>query len=65
MKLLNFSRPRSVLSQVPKCEAPGAPIFIGCSHFPRHLGHPPTNFAVILGAAKDLRLLFSKLPDRQ
>ena len=40
MKLLNFSRPRSVLSQVPKCEAPGAPIFIGCSHFPRHLGHP-------------------------
>src|ERR1035441_6016235 len=33
--------PRSVLSQVPKCEAPGAPIFSGCAHFSRHLGHPP------------------------
>jgi hypothetical protein len=31
----------SVLSQVPKSEAPGPPIFIGYSHFSRHLGHPP------------------------
>ena len=41
MKLLSFPKPRSVLSQVPKCKAPGAPIFSGCSHFSRHLGHPP------------------------
>ncbi len=34
--------PRSVLSQVPKCEAPGAPRFSGCDHFSRHLGHPPS-----------------------
>jgi hypothetical protein len=33
----------SVLSQVPKCEAPGAPIFSGCAHFSRHRGHPPTH----------------------
>ena len=33
--------PRSVLSQVPKCEAPGAPIFRGCAYFSRQLGHPP------------------------
>jgi hypothetical protein len=32
--------PRSVLSQVPKSEAPGPPIFCGCGHFSRHLGHP-------------------------
>ena len=30
-----------VLSQVPKCEAPGAPRFSGCDAFSRHLGHPP------------------------
>ena len=30
-----------VLSQVPKSEAPGPPIFSGCDHFSRHLGHPP------------------------
>ena len=35
--------PRFVLSQVPKCEAPGAPIFSGCIHFSRHLGHPPSS----------------------
>ena len=33
-----------VLSQVPKCEAPGAPRFSGCDHFSRHLGHPPGVF---------------------
>ena len=33
---------RFVVSQVPKSEAPGAPIFSGCAHFSRHLGHPPT-----------------------
>jgi len=36
--------PRSVLSQVPKSEAPGAPSFSGCAHFSRHLGHPPPSF---------------------
>jgi transcriptional regulator with XRE-family HTH domain len=39
--------PRSVLSQVPKCEAPGAPIFSGCAHFSRHLGHPQHTVIVI------------------
>ena len=34
-------RLRSEVSQVPKCEAPGAPIFYGCTHCSRHLGHPP------------------------
>ena len=29
-----------MLSQVPKCEAPGAPRFSGCDAFSRHLGHP-------------------------
>jgi hypothetical protein len=29
-----------VLSQVPKCEAPGPPILSGCAQFSRHLGHP-------------------------
>jgi hypothetical protein len=33
---------RFLVSQVPKGEAPGAPIFSGCTHFSRHLGHPPT-----------------------
>jgi hypothetical protein len=33
-------RLRSEVSQVPKCEA-GAPAFIGCTRFSRHLGHPP------------------------
>ena len=32
-----------MVSQVPKSEAPGAPIFSGCFHFSRHLGHPPTH----------------------
>ena len=41
MKLLRFPRPVAVLSQVPKCEAPGAPTFIDWSHFSRHLVHPP------------------------
>jgi hypothetical protein len=31
-----------MLSQVPKGEVPGAPIFSGCSHFSRHMGHPLT-----------------------
>ena len=44
---------RSVLSQVPKCEAPGATIFGGCSHFSRYLGHlspgaPTTQTQLIL-----------------
>jgi hypothetical protein len=38
---LSLHGPKSMLSQVPKGEAPGAPIFSGCSHFSRHLGHPP------------------------
>ena len=42
LKLLSLPTQKSVLSQVPNCEAPGAPIFCGCSHFSRHLGHPPT-----------------------
>jgi hypothetical protein len=29
------------LSQVPKGEAPGPPIFNGSAHFSRHLGNPP------------------------
>jgi hypothetical protein len=33
---------RSVLSQVPKSEAPGAPIFSGWAHYARDLGHPPS-----------------------
>ena len=33
--------PSSALSQVPKCEAPGPPIFSDCAHFFRHLGHLP------------------------
>jgi len=36
--------PRSVLSQVPKCEAPGAPSFSGCPHLSGHLRHPPPGF---------------------
>jgi hypothetical protein len=36
--------PRCVLSQVPNSEAPGAPIFNGCNHLSRHLGHPPLYF---------------------
>jgi len=39
-----FSRKAaSVLSQVPKCEAPRAPNFSGCAHNSRHLSHPPEN----------------------
>ncbi len=30
-----------MLSQVPKCEAPGAPIFSGCARCSRRPGHPP------------------------
>jgi hypothetical protein len=32
---------RSVPSQVPKCNAPGAHIFSGCDYFARHSGRPP------------------------
>jgi hypothetical protein len=37
---------RFVVSQVPKSEAPGAPIFSGCAHFAWHLGHQPTSLSL-------------------
>jgi len=41
MRLLSFLKPASGLSQIPKCEAPGATIFRGNPRCSRHLGHPP------------------------
>jgi len=41
LELLRTGLPGSVPTQVPKCEAPGPPIFSGSAHFSRHLGHPP------------------------
>jgi len=48
--------PRSVLSQVPKSEAPGAPNLSGCVHFSRDLGHATWATRPIFASSSSARL---------